>query len=491
VPLIFFILFFASTYYKEMQHNQQNIYENFNHHFNELKQCQAADVSAHIMSILENFPFTGAADRETYARVICQFAELHREEKPLLFAYASLVKSFNEFYLERYEMALPMLAETEKLFNEQNDLNGAASCVAITGSIYRTFGTVDQSLKSMWAAHEQVKSDETFLLFTMASGVTVAHIYLDQKHYDDAIKLFNEMLQLPQKHFKFYWDVYALHGLGKIYLAQKKPEEALSCFNAAVSLAEKHKHPLSICNSLSELGNYYFTIGDLEKSEDFYKRSLTLREQYKFSGGAVTSCIRLGEIYIKQSRTDEALRMLDKGLSIAGEIKVKPKIFQIHYLLSALYESRNEIEKSLYHFKKFHALHDEVEATDNARKVKNVKTYFEAEQTKKENAIIKRQKEEIERKNIELQETIDELTRARIGKKARAITLLIAIVLFIFEDSILHFALTSINTENYFISMAVKMTLIFSLAPINKAIEKYLLKKVIKKKKEVLVPVQV
>jgi hypothetical protein len=32
--------------------------------------------------------------------------------------------------------------------------------------------------------------------------------------------------------------------------------------------------------------------------------------------------------------------------------------------------------------------------------------------------------------------------------------------------------------------MAVKMTIIFSLAPINKAIEKNLLKKVIRKKKE-------
>ena len=471
-----------------MEHNQQSIYENFNHHYNELKQCPERDVSKHIMAILENFPFTGAADRETYARIIYQFAESSRAIRPLLFAYASLLNAFNEFYLERYETALQKLLDTQKLFEEQNDLNGAAVCVGITGNIYQTFGTVDQSLKSMWAAHEQVKTSETFQMFTMASGVLMANLFFQQKHYDEAIRLFNEMLKLPEKHFKFYWDVYSFHGLGKIYLSQQKTEEALQSLNEAMSIAEKHKHPLSLCNTLSELGNYYFKTGDLEKSEEFYRRSLVMREQFKFHGGAVTSCIRLGEIYIKQSQMDEALQVLNRGLNLATEIKVKPKMYQIHHLLSEIYEHKNNLEKSLYHFKKFHELHDQVEAEDNARKVKNVKTYFEAEQTKKENAIIKRQKEEIQRKNIELQETIDELTRARIGKKARAITLLIAIILFIFEDIILHFALSIINTENYFISMAVKMTIIFSLAPINKAIEKYLLKKVIKKKKEVMVP---
>ena len=466
-----------------MEHTQQAIQENFNHHLRELKQCPAADVSRHIMARLENFPLTGAADRETYARNIYALA-WDKTDKPVLFAYALLVRAFNEFYLERYDKALPMLVETQKLFEEQNDLNGAAVCTGITGSIYRTFGMVDQSLKSLWAAHLQLKSNETFLVFTLASGVLVANIYLDQKHDAEAIKLFNDMLKMPEKHFKFYWDVYALHGLGKIYLGQKKTTDARQYLQDAMSIAEKQEHPLSICNSLSELGNYYFKTGNLEKSEEFYQRSLTLREQYNFAGAVVTSCIRLGEIYMMQEKIDEALRILNKGLNIAEEIKVKPKICRIQYLFSEIYQRKNEPGKCLLYFKKFHELNDQVEAEDNARKIKNVETYFAAEQAKKENATIKSQKEEIEKKNIQLQETIDELTRTRIGKKARAITLLIAIVLFIFEDSILHFVLTIVNSENYFISLVVKMTIIFSLAPINKAIEKYLLKKVIRTKSE-------
>ena len=179
--------------------------------------------------------------------------------------------------------------------------------------------------------------------------------------------------------------------------------------------------------------------------------------------------------------------MLEKGLKLAEEINVKLKMYQIHFQFSEIYEEQKDLAKSLYHFKKFYELREQVEQEDNDKKIRNAQIVFESEQTKKENVIIKKQKEEIERKNIELQETIDKLTKARIGKKARAITLFIAIGLFMMEDLILHFALTIVNSDNYFIYIAVKMIIIFSLSPINKAIEGFLLRKMVREKKQVLV----
>jgi hypothetical protein len=176
------------------------------------------------------------------------------------------------------------------------------------------------------------------------------------------------------------------------------------------------------------------------------------------------------------------LEVLNKGMQTAEQIKVKMKIYRIHHLLSAIYEQQNDLAKSLFHFKKYHQVHDEVEAEDNTRKVKNIQIFFEAEQAKKENSIIKKQKEEIEQKNIKLQETIDELTRARISKKARAITFTIAIILFIIEDTILHFALQIVPENSYALSMLVKMAIIFSMGPVNKGIEKFLLQRIVKKK---------
>ncbi|MBK5284534.1 MAG: tetratricopeptide repeat protein [Bacteroidia bacterium] len=456
--------------------------ENFNLQFAELKTCAPENVSKHILAIQETFPSCTRDEQEEFSKKVNDLAWQHAADKPLLYCYARLMHGFFLFYGERYDEAFPLLEETKHLFEEYNDKYGAAICTGLQGSIYRTMGNVDLPLKYMWAAYEQVKTSERFQLFTMAMGVTMGNIYLEQKHYDDALKLYETMLALPRKWFSFYWDVYALHGMGKMCMAQNKPDEAKKYLEEAMAMAEKNNHPLSICNSLSELGNYYNAAGEYDKAEQCHLRALDIREKNDFFSGAITSCIVLGSIYIKQSRFADAMQILEKGMKTAEQIKVKLKMYRIHELLSEIYEQQNDLQQSLVHYKKYHELHDEVEAEDNARKVKNVQMIFAAEQTKKENVIITKQKEEIERKNKELQETIDELTRTRISRKARAITFSIAIILFIFEDFILHFALKIVPENSYWLSMLVKMVIIFSLSPINKAIEKYLLHRLIKER---------
>jgi len=456
--------------------------------FKELENCASADVSKHCLAILESYPFLERTEQKEFAETLFKWAENNATRKSLLFCYSKLILAFNFFYREEYDIAFPLLSETQQLFIENEDFDGAAVCKIVQGSIYRTFGDVELALKSLWSGHEQLSKSPMFQHFLMATNINLGGTYFEMKHYDDAIPLFKSTLAIAEPKEKYYWIIYALQGLGKVYQAQKKYQEAKDCLEKAMIASEKYNHPLSICNSLSDVGNYFFTVGELAEAEQFNKRALVLREQNKFIGGAITSCIRLGEIYIKQSKEADAIEILNKGLKLAEQINVKLKMYQIHLLLSEIYERKKDSENSLIHYKIFHDLREEVTVEDNSRKIKNIQLVFEAEQTKKENIIIKKQKEEIEKKNIQLQETIDELTRARIGKKARAITLVIAIVLFILEDFILHFALAIVSSNNYFISLIVKMVIIFSLSPINKAVENYLLSKVIKKeKRQVLV----
>lgn len=462
--------------------------EKFNQLFNSLKSCPQCDIGKYSTAIMESFVDIDKEQRKEQAEAVHAWAEQNAAQNPLLFCYGKLVLVFNYFYSEQYDKALPLLIEVQRLFEEQNDPEGTAICLNFQGSIYRTFGNVDLALKACWAAHDQLSKSGQHPFFLLACNVNIGGIYFDRKHYDEALPHFKSALEMAEELNKPYWIIYALHGLGKIYLMQQKFQDARECFEKAMTVAEQYKHPLSVSNSLTELGNYYFTTGSYAEAEDFHKRSLALREQNQLMGGAITNCIRLGEIYTKQFKPKEAISILEKGLKLATQMNVKPKMYQIHFLLSEIYQSKNDPVKSLFHYKLFHELRDQVEVEDNERKIKNAHLVFEAEQTLKENIIIKKQKAEIERKNIELQETIDELTRARISKKARAITLVIAIILFVMEDTILHFALEFVSTNNYFISMLVKMVIIFSLSPIDKAIENYLLKRLVKKKKrEVLV----
>jgi tetratricopeptide (TPR) repeat protein len=311
----------------------------------------------------------------------------------------------------------------------------------------------------------------------------MANIHLDMGNLEDAMSMFALTRDESARADDFYFNTYALHGMGRVYMRQDKRAEAALMFQQALKVAETHDHPLHISNSLTELATLHFHAGELDEAEALSDRALAIRERHHLLGGAVTNYIRLGEIHSRRSQWSDALSKLTRALAIAEELKVKPKIAQAHLMLSELHEQMRHPQASLAHFKRYHELREQVEREDSARMLADAKVVFEAEQTRKENIIIREQKAQIQKQNEELQDTIDALTRAKIGRKAKAMTLGVAVVLFIFQDAILRTALRLLASDNYFLLLGVKMAIIFSLSPINRGIEHHLLKKVIQKRR--------
>src|SRR6185369_7737125 len=137
-----------------------SIREKFNEQFARLKSCSDPNVDKHVVAILELFPFADRASQEEFTNKINDLSWKYAVEKPKLYCYARLVRSFFLFYGEKYDEALPLLTETRNLFEEHGDKNGAALCTGVMGSIYRTMGNVSQSLIKMLESFEQLKTSE-------------------------------------------------------------------------------------------------------------------------------------------------------------------------------------------------------------------------------------------------------------------------------------------------------------------------------------------
>lgn len=444
--------------------------------------CNVADVPECFSILSKEISLASKQEQNEKVEELFRWTFENSSEQPIKFCYASCLRALDLFLNEKHEPALQLIIETKKQFEELNDRIGSGCCLILMGCIYHTLGNLDLAMKNMLEGNRELQPEQCPHVL-LAGYQYLGLIYFERGLINEAIHYFKDTFELAEKTQDPIWINYALQGLGKIYLQQKKYPESKKCLEEALNHAEENKNSLGISNSLTELAKFHSETGNFTEAEKLHNEALVIREQNGFIAGAITNYIQLAEISISLSKQGEALTILLKGLQLAEQIKVKPKIYQIHSLLSKIYESNKDFEKCLIHQKLFHEIREQAELEDNARKLKNVQIIFETEQTQKENSIIRRQKAEIERKNIKLQETIDELTLAKVSKKARAITFGIAIVLFVMEDSILHFALDIVSTDNYFISLFVKIVIIFSLSPINKAIEQRLLKKVIKTRK--------
>ncbi|QNL22942.1 hypothetical protein HZR84_13665 [Hyphobacterium sp. CCMP332] len=83
-------------------------------------------------------------------------------------------------------------------------------------------------------------------------------------------------------------------------------------------------------------------------------------------------------------------------------------------------------------------------------------------------------------KNVELQNTIDELTKARVGRKATTIVLLVAVALFLISEGVLEPQIEAQIGDNIWLGLLFKGLIALLLKPIETLTEKYLMNQALK-----------
>jgi tetratricopeptide (TPR) repeat protein len=423
--------------------------------------------------------------RDEMRNVVNRMVEWSRVEQGDKLARATLASGFVAFHEGNYEASLSILADARKLFEGVKDERGVYATMVIEGANYRTLGEMELALKRLLDACQNLNKSSRYKHFQCLCLHQLAEIYSETGQYDEALKfhqLCEKLTSVRETENKTILSR-TLNGIGVVYRYQKKYALAFQYLERALKLTEEINNSSARARVLTDIGLYYSDMGDYTKAAEYQKQALDIRNAMCITNGIVTNMILLAEISAKSNRNDDAIGLLAKALAIAEEIKVQQKIFQIHLMLSDIYQYIGDLVRSLFHYKAFHTIRDEVQHEDNEKKIRNLHLVFQAEQTIKENAIIRAQKEEIENKNKLLQETIDELTITKVSRKAKALTLIVGMTLIVAQEPIFHIVLSHIDEHNYFLSVVAKVIIILSLKPIDIAIENYLLRRIVLKKR--------
>lgn len=88
--------------------------------------------------------------------------------------------------------------------------------------------------------------------------------------------------------------------------------------------------------------------------------------------------------------------------------------------------------------------------------------------------------DELKVNNQQLQETIDELTKARVGRKATTIVILIAIFIFFTAEVFIEPSIEETFKDNFTLALFIKFAVFFILLPVDFLVKKTLMKRVIR-----------
>jgi len=104
-----------------------------------------------------------------------------------------------------------------------------------------------------------------------------------------------------------------------------------------------------------------------------------------------------------------ALDVLQRGMAIAEEGAIKPRIYQIHLELSNAYELKGDVVRSLLHYKDSNRLREEIVGSTPNANIKSHETEHEVETVEREAEMARLSNVELRQKNEQLEQLLEEL----------------------------------------------------------------------------------
>jgi tetratricopeptide (TPR) repeat protein len=179
---------------------------------------------------------------------------------------------------------------------------------------------------------------------------------ISQGKYDDALKIFEELLARYPEVYQAHLNVGTCH-LRKGDLDRAEAEFKIVLDKAAGTSGDYRKAPQAALRAFSGLGEVSLRKGDFESAQKYFSRALEISPQDE------VAAYNVGEIYFSNQKIDEAIRFLDLA------VKIKPTWSRPYQKLGYVYLNKGDFDKSLEAFRKFIELDSE---NPEAAQIKNI-----------------------------------------------------------------------------------------------------------------------
>lgn len=318
-------------------------------------------------------------------------------------------EGYARYLTSAHMTALPCLKESMRRLQELGDEYTMAYVRNALAGVEQSLGNYEQALAHAFASLEYVKRigkvrEEAWLLHGIGGGFQDLGDYARARTYmEESLARFEHLGDDP------IGTARALSGLGTVLNAQGTFADALPLLERSLGLFQAEENDLGEARALNDLGITHRGLGNLAQAQQCHERSLALRRKVGNRQAQSTSLIHLGWIYLANGEKEAAEQALCEALAIAEDIEAKPRQWQAHEALAALYEAQDNYRVALYHQKTLHEIKESVFNEEAQARMRNLQVSFETDQAVRDAAMQRQQNEALRTKNEELETLLTDL----------------------------------------------------------------------------------
>jgi signal transduction histidine kinase len=226
-----------------------------------------------------------------------------------------------------------------------------------------------------------------------ANLARIADINREQGNYKKALELGKKGIEILRKVPEKLYLLHALHRMGTLYSDQSQFEKALSLYQEGLALAKEIKASNQISLYYFQIANVYFKQKEYKESLMYLEEGLSISEKNKNLIQQSRILNLIGTIYLREDDTKTSLQYFYKALPLAKQADAVPDIKNSYWGLYENHKKLGKIDSALVYLEYATSLKDSLYNAEKDRMV----NFFQVD------AEIEKQKIELEKKQVEIE----------------------------------------------------------------------------------------
>ena len=199
------------------------------------------------------------------------------------------------------------------------------------------------------------------------SYMRLGMIYYRNNNFQAAISYFHKAL----KYFSEKKDnsmIFSVNTyMANVYTKNNQLDSALYYLNFISSINFQDSVKFNEIRNIGTRGLIYYKKQQLDSAYKYFSAALKLSQIHDNISMIVSYQNYLADVYYDEKKYDEAEKILLEALPQTIKYKILKKETAIHEKLNKLYETTNQYEKALYHYKAFVAYTDSIQDTEREK----------------------------------------------------------------------------------------------------------------------------
>jgi signal transduction histidine kinase len=278
--------------------------------------------------------------------------------------------------LDYLDKTLRLRKKYAEITDDPDTINIYAATFRNIGNVYFYLGLYQEATKYILEGVQLFEKTDNYRQIYISS-ITLASIYNAQKEFDEALRIFNDVLNESIEEGDSAHICMVYLNIGAVYGNMEQYDKAQEYFEESLKIAQKINDISIIGTTYSNMGLIHKNKKDFTKAVEYYFKGLEYRKllnnPFKISG----SYSNIGYSYYEMGQYNKALKYLKQSYQIAQNTKSLTLKKQVLEPLHLVYYKLGDYKRAYQYQSEYKIISDSLLNESNTEEITKLKMQFD------------------------------------------------------------------------------------------------------------------